>query len=153
MRFVFSPLHGVPIMWKDNIVTHDLMEGTSGSHVLLGSKPGHEATVATKLRDAGAVLLGKTNQSEWANARWRNASTGWSPRDGQCTGAFYPYMKASRSSTGSAVATCLGPTFASLGTEVCDSRSFGRDVKPRALTLSRRAAASSPPPTRQVWLA
>ncbi len=112
------PLHGVPIMLKDNIVTLDQMEGTSGSHALIGSKPAHESTVATKLRGAGVVLLGKTNLSEWANARWSNASTGWSPRGGQRTGPFYPRMKASGSSTGSAVATTLGLTFASLGTEV-----------------------------------
>lgn len=105
-------------MLKDNIVTLDRMEGTSGSHALLGAKPAHESTVAQKLRDAGAILLGKTNLSEWANARWNNASTGWSPRGGQCTGPFYPRMKASGSSTGSAVATVLGLTFASLGTEV-----------------------------------
>lgn len=94
------------------------MEATAGSYALLGAKPAHEATVVTKLREAGAIILGKATLTEWANYRWMNAATGWCARGGQCTGPFYPKMKASGSSTGSGVSTALGLTFASLGTEV-----------------------------------
>lgn len=113
-----SPLHGVPVLLKDNIVTLDKMEATAGSFVLLGSKPAHESTVAASLRRAGCVLLGKASMTEWANFRWTNAVSGWNPRRGQCTGAFYPNMKASGSSTGCAVALSLGLTAIAVGTEV-----------------------------------
>ncbi|KAH6615781.1 putative amidase [Chaetomium sp. MPI-SDFR-AT-0129] len=112
-----GPLHGVPIILKDNIVTLDKMEATAGSFILLGAKPANESTVAANLRRAGCVLLGKAALSEWANYRWTNAPSGWNARRGQCTGAFYPNMKASGSSTGSAVATSLGLCFAAIGTE------------------------------------
>jgi amidase len=94
------------------------METTSGSVLLIGAKPLEESQVAVNLRKAGAILLGKASMTEWAHARWTNASTGWSPRGGQCTGPFYPRMKAYGSSCGSAVSTALGLTFASIGTEV-----------------------------------
>ncbi|KAK4141352.1 amidase signature domain-containing protein [Dichotomopilus funicola] len=112
-----GPLHGVPILLKDNIVTLDEMEATAGSFILLGAKLANESTVAANLRRAGCVLLGKAAFSEWANYRWTNAPSGWNARRGQCTGAFYPNMKASGSSTGSAVATSLGLCFAGIGTE------------------------------------
>lgn len=99
-------------------MTTDQMEATAGSFALLGSKPAEESSIVKRLRAAGAILLGKANLTEWANCRWDNAGTGWSPRGGQCTGPYYPNMKASGSSTGSAVSTALGLTFAALGTEV-----------------------------------
>lgn len=95
-----------------------LYEATAGSLALIGAKPDKESTVALKLREAGAIVLGKAAMTEWANYRWTNAATGWSPRGGQCTGAFYPRMKASGSSTGSAVSPALGLSFAGIGTEV-----------------------------------
>ena len=114
----YSPLHGVPILVKDNIVTDDGMETTAGSPALLGAKPSGECSVVTKLRNAGAVILGKANLSEWANFRSVNGSSGWSPRAGQTLGTYYPDSQPSGSSSGSAVATALGLCFASLGTEV-----------------------------------
>ncbi|KAI1126262.1 glutamyl-tRNA amidotransferase subunit A [Nemania abortiva] len=112
-----GPLHGIPILLKDNIVTSDQMEATAGSYALIGAKPLYEATIATRLRDAGAIILGKASLTEWANYRWNNAPTGWCPRGGQISGPFYPNMLAASSSTGSAVATSLGLAFAALGTE------------------------------------
>ncbi|KAI1333116.1 glutamyl-tRNA amidotransferase subunit A [Xylariaceae sp. FL0255] len=112
-----GPLHGVPILLKDNIVTLDNMEATAGSYALIGAIPHRQATVATKLQGAGAIILGKTSMVEWANLRWTNAPTGWCPRGGQVTGPFCPNMVVHGSSTGSAVATCLGLAFAALGTE------------------------------------
>ncbi|KAK4197978.1 amidase signature domain-containing protein [Triangularia verruculosa] len=111
-----TPLHGVPIVFKDCIVTHD-MEATSGSTVLLGAKPANESTVAANLRRAGCVILGKAAQTEWQNFRYTNQPTGWTARRGQCTGTFFPNMKASGSSIGSAVATSLGLSFAGVGAE------------------------------------
>ena len=73
-----SPLHGVPIVLKDNIDTADGMATTAGSLALSGSTPSRDATVARRLRDAGAVLLGKSNLSEWANFRSTRSSSGWS---------------------------------------------------------------------------
>ncbi len=104
-------------MLKDSIVTLD-METTSGSTILFGARPANESTVAANLRRAGCVVLGKAALTEWQNFRYTNQPTGWSARRGQCTGAFHPNMKASGSSTGSAVATSLGPAFAGVGAEV-----------------------------------
>src|SRR5918992_3303200 len=78
-----GPLHGIPILIKDNIDTHDRMMTTAGSLALIGSKPFQDAFIAKKLRDAGAVILGKTNLSEWANFRSTKSSSGWSARGGQ----------------------------------------------------------------------
>src|SRR5829696_1313451 len=78
-----SPLHGIPILLKDNIDTQDRMMTTAGSLALVGAKPLRDASVAQKLRDAGAVILGKTNLSEWANFRSSHSSSGWSGRGGQ----------------------------------------------------------------------
>lgn len=78
-----GPLHGISVLIKDNIATADRMETTAGSLALLGFRPAEEATVARKLREAGAVILGKTNMSEWANFRAEQSSSGWSARGGQ----------------------------------------------------------------------
>jgi amidase len=93
------------------------MQSSSGSHVLVSSRPAKEAAVVTALRKAGAIILGKENLAEWVGLRTSHGTTGWSPRGGQATGIFYP-RKASGSSTGSAIATSLGLAFASFGTEV-----------------------------------
>jgi amidase len=97
------------------------MNGAAGSIALLGSKPPREATVAQKLRKAGAVLLAKTNLSEWANIRSSNHCAGWSPRGGFSKGVYYPDMNPQGSSSGSAVSSAIGLSFASLGTEVSSS--------------------------------
>jgi amidase len=113
-----SPLHGIPILVKDNIVTKDKLDASAGSYALLGAKPAVESSVIGKLREAGVVVLGKTNLSEWANFRGLNISSGWSPRGGQTLGTYYPYSKSDGSSSGSAVAATLGLCIAALGTEV-----------------------------------
>ncbi len=112
-----GPLHGIPILLKDNIATADRMETTAGSLALLGSRVPRDAFVAQQLRRAGAVLLGKTNMSEWANFRSTASSSGWSGRGGQ---ALNPYMldrSPCGSSSGSASATAANLTAAAVGTE------------------------------------
>jgi amidase len=87
-----SALHGIPMLIKNNIATNDQMNNTAGSYSLLGAKVPRDATVASKLRKAGVVLLGKSNLSQWANFRSSNSSNGWSAHGGQVTGAYYPNM-------------------------------------------------------------
>ncbi|KAH6714500.1 amidase signature domain-containing protein [Leptodontidium sp. MPI-SDFR-AT-0119] len=118
---VRSVLHGIPFLLKDNIFTLDDTETTCGSTVLRGSKLGSEASVVKLLRDAGAVILGKANLSEFVGFRYTNASTGWSARGGQASGIFWPGMKPSGSSTGSAISVGLGLVSASFGTETTSS--------------------------------
>lgn len=112
-----GPLHGIPILIKNNIATNDKMNNTAGSYVLLGAKVPSDATVAAKLRKAGAILLGKTNLSQWANYRSANSSNGWSAHGGQTEGAYYPGQDPSGSSSGSGVASSLGLALGCLGTE------------------------------------
>jgi amidase len=114
-----SSLHGIPILLKDNIPTLDKMNSTCGSYALIGTKPTKEAAVVTVLRKVGVVVLGKTNMAQWSGFRSTSGCSGWSARGGQCTGPSYKSLKASGSSSGSAVATALGLGFAALGTEVC----------------------------------
>ncbi|SPO01773.1 related to amidase [Cephalotrichum gorgonifer] len=116
---VAGPLHGIPILLKNNIATDDGMSNTAGSYALLGAKVPRDSTVAAKLRKAGAVILGKTNLSQWANYRssYSSSSNGWSAYGGQTEGAYYPQQDPSGSSSGSGVASSLGLAFASLGTE------------------------------------
>ncbi len=78
-----GPLHGIPIVLKDNIDTHDQMNTTAGSRALKGSKPLQDSPLARQLRAAGAVILAKANLSEWANFRGQNSSSGWSGLNGQ----------------------------------------------------------------------
>ncbi len=78
-----GPLHGIPVLIKDNIATADRMMTTAGSLALLGVTPPRDSVVAERLRAAGAVILGKTNLSEWANFRGNQSSSGWSGRGGQ----------------------------------------------------------------------
>lgn len=111
------PLHGLPILIKNNIATADSMNNTAGSYALLGARVPRDATVAAKLRKAGAVILGKTNLSQWANFRSTNSSNGWSAHGGQVYGAYYPGEDPSGSSSGSGVSSSLGLAVASLGTE------------------------------------
>lgn len=112
-----SPLHGLPVLIKNNIATADEMNNTAGSWSLIGAKVPRDATVAAKLRQAGAIILGKTNLSQWANFRSSNSSNGWSAQGGQTYGAYYPGQDPSGSSSGSGVAASLGLAFGTLGTE------------------------------------
>ncbi|KUJ09306.1 amidase [Mollisia scopiformis] len=112
-----SALHGIPMLIKNNIATMDQMNNTAGSYSLIGATVPRDSTVAGKLRAAGVVLLGKSNLSQWANFRSSNSSNGWSAYGGQVTGAYYPNMDPSGSSSGSGVGSSIGLAFAALGTE------------------------------------
>ena len=112
-----GPLHGIPILLKDNIDTADGMATTAGSHALVGSRPRQDATVAARLREAGAVLLGKANMSEWANFRSGHSSSGWSGRGGQALNPYSLDRTPCGSSSGSATAVAANLAAASLGTE------------------------------------
>jgi amidase len=112
-----GPLHGIPVLLKDNIDTHDRMHTTAGSLALLGSTPPQDATVAARLREAGAVLLGKLNLSEWANFRSTNSSSGWSGRGGQCHNPYALDRTPCGSSSGSGAAVAANLCAVALGTE------------------------------------
>ncbi|OCK78228.1 amidase [Lepidopterella palustris CBS 459.81] len=114
---VRGPLHGMPILIKNNIATRDKMNNTAGSFALLGAKVPRDSTIAAKLRKAGVIILGKTNMSQWANLRSSNSSNGWSAYGGQTYGAYYPGQDPSGSSSGSGVSSSLGLALAALGTE------------------------------------
>jgi amidase len=112
-----GPLHGVPIVIKDNIDTADKMETTAGSLALLGSKPSRDAGVVERLREAGAVIIAKTNLSEWANFRSTRSTSGWSGRGGQTKNPYALDRNPSGSSSGSAVAAAANLAAAAVGTE------------------------------------
>jgi amidase len=104
------------------------MNTTAGSYALLGAKVPRDSTVAAKLRKAGAIILGKSNLSQWANFRSSNSSNGWSAYGGQTYGAYYPKQDPSGSSSGSGVASSLGLAVASLGSETDGSIISPSDV-------------------------
>jgi amidase len=112
-----GPLHGIPILLKDNIETADRMHTTAGSLALMDSRPARDAYVAERLRAAGAVLLGKANMSEWANFRSSHSSSGWSARGGQAVNPYALDRTPCGSSSGSASAVAASLAAASLGTE------------------------------------
>ena len=125
-----GPLHGIPILLKDNIDTDDQMLTTAGSLALPGTRPAPDATVARRLRDAGAVLIGKTNLSEWANFRSTRSSSGWSARGGQGRNPYLLPANPCGSSSGSASAIAANLAIAALGTEtdgsiVCPAHANG----------------------------
>lgn len=138
-----GPLHGIPILLKDNIDTHDKMMTTAGSLALLGAKPFQDAFVAKKLRDAGAVILGKTNLSEWANFRSTKSSSGWSARGGQTKNPYALDRNPCGSSSGSGVAPSANLCVAAIGTEtdgsiVCPSSANSLvGIKPTVGLVSR----------------
>src|SRR5579875_1184614 len=103
-RTVRGPLHGIPILLKGNIDTADRMETTAGSLALAGSHAPLDATVAARLRQAGAVILGKTNLSEWANCRGAHSCSGWSGQGGQTLNPYALDRSPSGSSSGSGTA-------------------------------------------------
>lgn len=112
-----GPLHGIPILLKDNIDTADKMETTAGSLALAGAKHAQDAFTASQLRAAGAVLLGKANLSEWANFRSSHSSSGWSARGGQALNPYALDRTPCGSSSGSASAVAANLCAASVGTE------------------------------------
>ncbi len=112
-----GPLHGIPVLLKDNIGTHDRMTTTAGSLALTGSIPARDSFVAQRLREAGAVILGKTNLSEWANFRGHRSSSGWSARGGQTNNPYALDRNPSGSSSGSAVAVAANLCPVAVGTE------------------------------------
>ncbi len=138
-----GPLHGIPLLLKDNIATLDKMQTTAGSLALVGSRPPRDAFVAQKLREAGAVLLGKANLSEWANLRSTTSSSGWSARGGQTRNPYVLDRTPCGSSSGSAVAIAANLAVASLGSEtdgsiICPATSNGLvGIKPTVGLTSR----------------
>lgn len=114
---VLGPLHGIPVLVKDNIDTADRMRTTAGSLALLEAKPAQDATVVSRLRAGGAVLLGKTNLSEWANFRSTRSISGWSGRGGQTRNPYALDRNTSGSSSGSAAAVAASLCAVAVGTE------------------------------------
>jgi amidase len=114
---VRGPLHGIPVLIKDNIATADRMTTTAGSLALEGSIPSEDAFVSTKLREAGAILLGKTNLSEWANFRSSRSTSGWSGRGGRARNPYALDRNTSGSSSGSGAAIAANYAAVALGTE------------------------------------
>lgn len=140
---VRGPLHGIPLLLKDNIDTHDGTTTTAGSLALEGWTPPEDAFVAARLRAAGAVILGKANLSEWANFRSTRSSSGWSGRGGQCKNPYSLDRNPCGSSSGSAVAVAANLVAAAVGTEtngsvVCPASANGIvGLKPTVGLVSR----------------
>jgi amidase len=140
---VRGPLHGIPILLKDNIDTHDLMQTTAGSFALEGTPPLQDSTVAARLRAAGAVILGKANLSEWANFRGFQSTSGWSGRGRLTRNPYVTDRNPCGSSSGSAAAVSANLCAAALGTEtdgsiVCPSSICGVvGIKPTVGLTSR----------------
>jgi len=137
-----SPMHGIPVLLKDNIDTHD-MPTTAGSKALEGSYPLQDAYLVKQLRDAGAIILGKANLSEWANFRGELSTGGWSGLGGQTKNPYDLSRNPCGSSSGSAVAVSANLTMIAIGTEtngsvVCPSHSNGVvGIKPTVGLVSR----------------
>ncbi len=140
---VRGPIHGVPVLLKDNIDTHDGMETTAGSRALRGSHPPKDSFMAQKLREAGAVIIGKANLSEWANFRGNLSSSGWSGVGGQTKNPYILDRNPCGSSSGSGVAVSANLCMTAVGTEtngsiVCPSTANGIvGIKPTVGLLSR----------------
>ena len=138
-----GPLHGIPVLIKDNLDTADRMMTTAGSLALLGSKPPKDSFVAQKLRAAGAVILGKTNLSEWANIRSSHSTSGWSGRGGLTKNPYALDRNACGSSSGTGAGISANLAAAGIGTEtdgsiVCPSSSNGlAGIKPTVGLVSR----------------
>lgn len=139
----FGPLFGIPVLLKDNIDTHDNMPCTAGSRALKNSYPNEDAFLVQKLREAGAVILGKANLSEWANFRGELSSSGWSGILGQTKNPFVLDRNPCGSSSGSGVSVSANLTVLAIGTEtngsiVCPSNNNGIvGIKPTVGLISR----------------
>ncbi len=142
-RHVRGPLHGIPVLIKDNIDTADRMMTTAGSLALVGSRPPKDSMVAQKLREAGAVILGKTNLSEWANIRSNQSSSGWSGRGGQTKNPYVLDRNPCGSSSGSGAGVSANLCAIAIGTEtdgsiVCPASANGVvGLKPTVGLVSR----------------
>src|SRR4051794_17345694 len=112
-----GPMHGIPVLVKDNIDTADRMHTTAGSEALVDASPTRDAFVVERLRAAGAIVLGKTNLTEWANFRSTHASSGWSARGGQARNPYALDRTPSGSSSGSAIAVASNYCTVAVGTE------------------------------------
>ena len=140
---VHGPLHGVPLLLKDNIDTGDVMSTTAGSLALEGSRAGQDAFLVQRLREAGAVILGKTNLSEWANFRGLRSTSGWSSRGGLTRNPYALDRSACGSSSGSAAAAAANLCAAAVGTEtdgsiICPAQTCGVvGIKPTVGLVSR----------------
>jgi amidase len=138
-----GPLHGIPVLIKDNIDTHDRMTATAGSLALGGSSPLQDSSVAKKLREAGAVILGKTNLSEWANFRSSHSTSGWSGRGGQTKNPYVLDRNPCGSSSGTGAAVAANLAAIGIGTEtdgsvVCPSNANSLvGIKPTVGLISR----------------
>jgi amidase len=140
---VRGPLHGIPVLVKDNIDTADRLRTTAGSFALGEVTPAQDAVVVGRLRDAGAVILGKANLSEWANFRSTRSSSGWSARGGQCRNPYEVDRSPCGSSSGSGVAVSANLCAVAVGTEtdgsiICPSSVNGIvGIKPTVGLVSR----------------
>ncbi|HEX8352570.1 MAG TPA: amidase [Pyrinomonadaceae bacterium] len=140
---VRGPLHGVPVLVKDNIDTADRMETTAGSLALVGARPQRDAFVVERLRAAGAVIVGKTNLSEWANFRSTHSSSGWSGHGGQTRNPYALDRNPCGSSSGSGAAVSANLAVVGVGTEtdgsiVCPAGACGIvGIKPTLGLVSR----------------
>ncbi len=138
-----GPLHGIPLLIKDNIDTADRMMTTAGSLALVGSKPAKDSFVAERLRAAGAVILGKTNLSEWANIRSSHSTSGWSGRGGLTKNPYALDRNPCGSSSGTGAGISANLSAVGIGTEtdgsiVCPSSSNGlAGIKPTVGLVSR----------------
>src|SRR5205809_6025276 len=140
---VLGPLHGIPVLLKDNIDTGDKMQTAAGSFALVGMPALHDSTVAANLRAAGAVILGKTNLSEWANFRSFESISGWSGRGGQTNNPYGLNRNPCGSSSGSGAAASANFAAVSFGSEtdgsiVCPGNANGvAAIKPTVGLTSR----------------
>ncbi len=138
-----GPLHGIPVLIKDNIATADRMMTTAGSLALVGAKPAKDSFVAQRLRAAGAVILGKTNLSEWANIRSSHSTSGWSGRGGLTKNPYALDRNPCGSSSGTGAGISANFAAVGIGTEtdgsiVCPSSSNGlAGIKPTVGLVSR----------------
>ncbi|PKP09559.1 MAG: amidase [Bacteroidetes bacterium HGW-Bacteroidetes-4] len=136
-------MHGIPVLLKDNLDTHDKMSTTAGSRALISSQPLQDSWVAKKLRESGAVILGKANLSEWANFRGELSSSGWSGIGGQTKNPYVLDRNPCGSSSGSGVAVSANLCMVAIGTEtngsiVCPSHANGIvGIKPTVGLVSR----------------
>jgi amidase len=140
---VRGPLHGVPVLIKDNIDTADRMMTTAGSLALVGARPQQDAFIVGRLREAGAIIIGKTNLSEWANFRSTHSTSGWSGRGGQTRNPYALDRNPCGSSSGSGAAVSANLCLVAVGTEtdgsiVCPSGTCGIvGIKPTLGLVSR----------------
>ena len=136
-------MHGVPVILKDNIDSGDKMNTTAGSRALINSKAVEDAFIVKKLRESGAVILGKANLSEWANFRGQNSTSGWSGINGQTKNPYVLTRNPCGSSSGSGVSVSANLTVIAIGTEtngsiMCPSNANGIvGIKPTVGLISR----------------